>query len=942
MRADAVPPTPPTTQIASQSPRRPHPQPYNGAQNHQYTNNYGNNFPPGAQQPRGPPRGGPNTPYQQQASYSQSPQKHNGRSNRSYSGQSPAATPQMAPAQLVMGSPQPTSWYPYYQPAYGAQQVCADFPSVLVLPNSGAVPNLATSQYPTQDMFYQYAQYGNNRYAPNVYATPTTQPVQPFYQTPERAPGVADQSPRVHAATMSPQPPAAASPVTSVQKPVSHAIKIINPATNAEVKIEKEVTTPVLAHVTPSPTPERIKTPITSASPVPSLGHSRQGSNTPVLTEDEKRERCEKAKAEVMEKINQSIEKERREKEEAERKKIEEEERLKKEEEERLQKEEAERLQKEEEERLKKEEEERLHKEEEERLRKEEEEERLRKEEEERLKREEAERLKEEQERLKKEEEERLLKQEEEERQQRAEEERIQKEKEEQEKEAAEAEIRKSAIESETPISTGTPATPESLGSPTLPAATVKESAIDASDSNDTSVAIAIKNATFIDDISAITYPSGINPPAPFKYDAAFLLQFQTVDWEQRTKNLQDTNRSASGAGRQGSRTPTMGQLGSMGQLGTKPSLLSSDQRFALSNARQGMDMSNPMGLNRTPSFGKMGNSTAQLSNMISSMSGMRNGRQGTVRGKRPGADRTPSSRGDATPTGADGSASGTSTPFSANRWKARRKNEPEEETAPDGSIIYAPDVVQRKMTLEKFDKISDQILEIVAQAKWESNGRTLRQKATDEAHWSNMYARFCKKVQESLGDDIFEEGHARGGALFRKYLLSKCWKVGDETAEGNGNTEVLTEEYYKAAAIKRKGLGLVRFVGELYILDMLSEKIMHRCIQNLLVAHPSEEEVESLCGLLRTIGAKLDNDRFHREHVDIYFSRMKDILDKEKLSSRIKFMIMDIFDLRKAQWKTKNADKGPKTIQQIHEEALKEQAVKELAKARTSNVRFR
>ncbi|KAK9325759.1 armadillo-type protein [Lipomyces orientalis] len=751
---------------------------------------------------------------------------------------------------------------------------------------------------------------------------------------------------------MSPQPALTSSPAPTLQKPVSHAIKIINPATNAEVKIEKEVSTPVLAHATPSPTPERISTPVTSASPVPSLEH--------------KEERLQKDEEERVQK--------------------EEEERLKKEEEERLKKEE-ERLKKEEEERLKKEEEERLKVEEE--LRKKEEEERLKREEEERLEREE-------EERLKREEEERLL----------------QKEKAEQEKLAAEAEaeaqkqklleseLKAKESDDETPISTGTPATPESVGSPTLPSAvpkaadkTVKTPITETVEVNDISVAVAIKRAKFIDDVNAITYPSGINPPvaalnakaAPgkFKYDAAFLLQFQNVvtarptdDWEQRTKSLQDSedgkrpsaSRSASGTGRQGSRTPSMpsnpfaamGQLGSMGH-----------------NSRQGVDMSNPMGLNRTPSFGKMGNSTAQLSNMISSMSGMRNNRQGSVRGKRPGADRTSGSRGDATPTNADGFASGTSTPIeekveqlqmSANRWKPRRKNEPEEEKAPDGSIIYPPDVVQRKvnsllnkMTLEKFDKISDQILEIVSQAKWESNGRTLRQvitltfeKATDEAHWSNMYARFCKKVQESLGDEIVEEGVldkngelARGGALFRKYLLSKCqeqfekgWKVNDETAESN--TEVLTEEYYKVAAIKRKGLGLVRFVGELYILDMLSEKIMHRCIQNLLVAHPSEEEVESLCGLLRTIGAKLDNDRFHREHVDIYFSRMKDILEKEKLASRIKFMIMDIFDLRKAQWKAKNADKGPKTIQEIHEEALKEQAIKELAKSRASNMRFR
>lgn len=827
--------------------------------------------------------------------------------------------------------------------------------------------------------FVAVAPAGNNRYPQQGYPAPgPPQSQQPYFSPGERPASIADNSPRVASAAPSTPSTGTASPATSFATPSkSRAIKIINPDTKTEVKVVREISTPSTAHAspvaTPAPLPERVKTPLLSASPGPALGHNRTGSGTPVLSEDVRRERAEKAKAEVLKKIDLDNEAERKKKEEAERKKEEEEDRAKTE---------AEAAAKAELEAKEKEAE--------------------------------AARLKEEEER-------KLQDAEKAAAETAAAEAAAAEQAAATESAAAETATEAKDIESaevipatlvdakddETPLSTDTPVTPEDGNSPVISSALPKIDdkkkqglVVDVKKPIDNSFAISIKNAKPIGDIKSIQYPAGVHAPSAtgkFKYDFDFLLQFENVatgrpteDWDTRIKNVQDVDengkrpsasRSASGSGRGSARTPNMssmpfggmgqmGQLGSMGQLGTK---MSSEQRFALSNARD----SNPMGMNRAPSFGKM--NSAQLSNMISSMSG-RNGRQGnsssgSMRGKRP--ERSNSGR---DINSLDDFGSGAQTPeekpeplpVSANRWVPRKKKDVEEEKAPDGSIIYPPDVVQRKvnsllnkMTLEKFDKISDQILEIVSQSKWERDGRTLRQvitltfeKATDEAHWSNMYARFCKKVQESLGSDITEDGvvdnkgePVRGGLLFRKYLLSKCqeqfekgWKVQvDEKKTTEGATEVLTEEYYELATIKRRGLGLVRFVGELYMLDMISEKIMHKCIQGLLVADPSEEEVESLCGLMRTVGAKIDRDKAHKDHVDMYFARMKLIMEQANLPSRIKFMIMDIFDLRKRNWKIKNnADKGPKTIQEIHAEAQKEIALKELSKSRQPSMRFR
>lgn len=258
------------------------------------------------------------------------------------------------------------------------------------------------------------------------------------------------------------------------------------------------------------------------------------------------------------------------------------------------------------------------------------------------------------------------------------------------------------------------------------------------------------------------------------------------------------------------------------------------------------------------------------------------------------------------------------------------------------------------KMTPEKFDKIADQILAIAAQSKDEQDGRTLRQviqltfeKACDEAHWASMYAKFCHKMLTSIDPEIRDESIkdkngnlVTGGALFRKYLLNRCqeefergWKVDlpeapSEEKEGekkSAEAALLSDEYYIAAAAKRRGLGLVQFIGELYKLAMLTERIMHECIRKLLEfeAMPDEAEIESLTKLLRTVGGNLDNTEKSSSKLamDAYFHRIQSIIDLPNLPSRLKFMLMDIVDLRKKNWVSKDSNKGPKTLDEIKAE---------------------
>lgn len=503
----------------------------------------------------------------------------------------------------------------------------------------------------------------------------------------------------------------------------------------------------------------------------------------------------------------------------------------------------------------------------------------------------------------------------------------------------------------------------------------------------------SLQSARFLTIMGQEIYPEGIKSPNPalnaavakkgktFKYDANFLLQFQKVfteqpslEFGQQVKQLiGDSDRSASGRGsaapRQGSRggsnTPFANQsMGNFsGPIGarTLPSGTTSDQRFAISSG----SMPRP-GLNPINSFQRPGGAFPIGASM--SRGGSQQSHMGPNSPNRQGSRNTRSRRGEN--TGAKEAQAAKTMPLTAGMeikpiavsssgWKPLSLTKGPAASTPSGHLD--PEIVQRKvkaalnkMTPENFDRISDQILVIASQSKDESDGRTLRQviqltfeKATDEAHWASMYAKFCKKMLETMSPEIQDErikdksgNIVSGGNLFRKYLLNRCqeefergWQTNLQEAKDSedaekkppapGEVTMLSDEYYKAAAAKRRGLGLVQFIGELYKLGMLTERIMLECVHKL-VDHkgiPDEAEIESLSKLLRTIGGNLDMSEKGRPMMDVYFGRITSMMESPELPSRMKYMLMDVVDLRRANWHSKEQNKGPKTLEEVRAE---------------------
>jgi translation initiation factor 4G len=185
------------------------------------------------------------------------------------------------------------------------------------------------------------------------------------------------------------------------------------------------------------------------------------------------------------------------------------------------------------------------------------------------------------------------------------------------------------------------------------------------------------------------------------------------------------------------------------------------------------------------------------------------------------------------------------------------------------------------------------------------------------------------------------------GGALFRKYLLNRCqeefergWEINlPEAPEEGKEITMLTDEYYVAAAAKRKGLGLIQFIGELYKLGMLTLRIMHECVLKLLDFEglPDESAIESLVKLLRTVGSTMESAEAGPKMINMYFERIEKVMNMEGLPSRLRFMLLDTIDMRKSGWKSKDVLKGPKTIAEIHQEAMAAQQAAEMERTRSN-----
>lgn len=231
---------------------------------------------------------------------------------------------------------------------------------------------------------------------------------------------------------------------------------------------------------------------------------------------------------------------------------------------------------------------------------------------------------------------------------------------------------------------------------------------------------------------------------------------------------------------------------------------------------------------------------------------------------------------------------------------------------------------ILNKLTPEKFRKLSDDLLALQLDSDKVFKGVILLifEKALDEPKYSSMYAQLCRRLSEDA-PNLEPPGQP---CTFNLLLLNKCRTEFENRAEAFAAFEgraLAPDDQERRHLAKCKMLGNIKFIGELGKLEILSESILHRCIQQLLARRGGDrhEDLECLAQLVRTCGRVLDSPR-GRGLMDQYFARMQTLSQARELAPRIRFMLRDVVELRRGGWVPRAAAaasaEGPVPIQQL------------------------
>ena len=265
-------------------------------------------------------------------------------------------------------------------------------------------------------------------------------------------------------------------------------------------------------------------------------------------------------------------------------------------------------------------------------------------------------------------------------------------------------------------------------------------------------------------------------------------------------------------------------------------------------------------------------------------------------------------------------------------RWKAKvmdgKENKADEdEVDSKEEILRKATVFLNKLTLTKFDKLSDEFINCGIGRDVETLSGALGlivQYAQEQQHFSSMYAGLCLKLANTPMEGI-DEG-SKKGKKFKKMLLQRCqdeFETDTATKIKEATKDITEKEVieYHANLIKKHYLGHMRFIGELYKGDLISIKIMLFCLPALLKGEDDdessndvdEEKVECFSKLMTVIGSSLEQQSEAMRSVgkaDAAESlaecwRIVEIMagkrqeEGPKVSNRMKFMLQDLLEMK-------------------------------------------
>ncbi|XP_016111957.1 eukaryotic translation initiation factor 4 gamma 1-like [Sinocyclocheilus grahami] len=208
---------------------------------------------------------------------------------------------------------------------------------------------------------------------------------------------------------------------------------------------------------------------------------------------------------------------------------------------------------------------------------------------------------------------------------------------------------------------------------------------------------------------------------------------------------------------------------------------------------------------------------------------------------------------------------------------RSGRADEDEPEFLKTQELFKRVRSVLNKLTPQMFQPLMKQVTELTIDTEERLKGviDLIFEKAISEPNFSVAYANMCRCL---MGLKVPTSDNPGVTVNFRKLLLNRCQKEFEKDKDDDETFEKKQKELDAATVeeekqrlkedledtkdkARRRSLGNIKFIGELFKLKMLTETIMHDCIVKLLKNHDLES-LECLCRLLSTIGKDLDFEK--------------------------------------------------------------------------------
>jgi len=207
--------------------------------------------------------------------------------------------------------------------------------------------------------------------------------------------------------------------------------------------------------------------------------------------------------------------------------------------------------------------------------------------------------------------------------------------------------------------------------------------------------------------------------------------------------------------------------------------------------------------------------------------------------------------------------------------------------------------------------------------------------KALTEPHYCETYADLVYHLKSAMPEFPSETEGAKP-VTFKSTLLNV---VQNEFESMPRTLELEPEEAakydeeelkFRKAQRKASFLANMKFIGHLFLRQLLATKIIAQIVQELMLcersvdALPEEHVVECICELLTAIGYTLEKQPSGRSALEQVCGRLLDLKQRKNqngkgvLSKRIQFNIQDLFDIRNAGWVMKVHKPTAKTKEEV------------------------